>query len=259
MPTKIQSYNEHAQSVIEKIEAEAPAHVEKYLHGIADGLHYNNFKKENAEKLIKWHYDLAKMPMPEVVIAENPVEFNQLTADWNIYSIEMFTRTMRNMTNPFLQNRIEKELFHHHYYKDRVAVAQSMFLGFQKPIHDIMNPWNTINANQTLYTASWQTLMMTSWKSFMIEVLGMHSKIEKEFKEYHDIYMNSGVYNTMFSPDKAVVVKYPKAVFYNAEMKLENRDGRCMIWGHSEGKEPYECHCEKNNFGVSGVTEGRLG
>lgn len=90
-----------------EIIAKIPKYIEKYTRGIYDGERYKDFKFENAQSLVDWHYEFCWYKKPIMLVAENPYEarllFNSITANYEEF--EPIIGCLHNLMNNLPQGQ----------------------------------------------------------------------------------------------------------------------------------------------------------
>lgn len=232
----------------EVILAKAKPFVEKFTAGITTGERYRNFSKKAAEKLVKWHYDLAGLPMPEVVIAENMEEMFKFAKKTK--GAVDFTKQMETKTKPAMQRKIEVEIFE----QVDIQEAKNFYLGIQKPINDMLavNLYDVLkntlsdltkDTPNIISTIGWNGVSIVTWKSFTSEPagLGLGTKIE-DFEEWRDMYVDARIFASILSSKTAIICKYPMEIHYGEDGRLHNAAGPAVLWGHTKGEPEFDCY-----------------
>jgi hypothetical protein len=221
--------------------------VDKYLKATLDGSRYGIFKKANAEKYVKWHYDIMGLPMPKVLVAENMFEMYTIAKKFE--NVTQFTETMETKTKPVLQTKFEKGLF----VQTGIKENKTFFLDTQNIMHPILST-NLYEVMRTqlnelskdfpklITTAGWNIGIFLPWVLCAIKDFNLKGYPNDETFAFNDIFVNSGVYAMVFSKDQCVVCRYPKKVWMNDQTRLHNTFGPAVEWGNTKGFEPFDCY-----------------
>lgn len=206
-----------------EIEAKIPQYIERYTRGIFDGQRFENFKKEDAEKLIFWNYEKCGFKRPVVLVAENPYEaqifFNYIKLNQEIFAPILYL-------NYCIINDLEipKEF------------------NFSSQLSSQLSSQISVYNYDYLFTSNIWSNGLVAWYKFIKDEFNIDAEINIMLDSWSDLYQNSNVYSSIFSELVCVVSKYPKKIHRNINNDLHNTNGSSVEWNNSTDMTNFDCY-----------------
>jgi hypothetical protein len=88
-----------------------------------------------------------------------------------------------------------------------------------------------------LFTSDVYTNVLLAWWDYMVSILKLEGDIVEDFTTWRDLYINSGIYQGIYSSLVCVVSKYPVKIHRNAGGRLHNPNGSAVEW-----EDGWECY-----------------
>lgn len=176
-----------------EILAKIPEYQERALRGIFDGKRYASFDLEKATAAIAWHYNQINVPMPRIIVAENPLEQQLIIAALK--------------AKPDLLDKSVEEILA---YKVKGPITIEGAYLF------------TLNVYSNAYYA---------WYEFLRKELVLELTCNEMFQEVFALQRASDIYSCIFAEEVCVPCKYPKQVLRN-DNGLHCTTGTSVTWGY---------------------------
>jgi len=84
-----------------------------------------------------------------------------------------------------------------------------------------------------LFTSDIYSNVLLAWWDYMFSILKLDADIHEDFIEWRDLFVNSGVYQGIYSQMVCIISKYPVAIHRNSSGLLHNPNGSAVEWEDS--------------------------
>ena len=219
-----------------EIQSKIPEYITKYTKGIDNGERYYNFKFENAEKLINWNYEKCGFKKPVVLVVENIYEqqifFNFIVANKEkyfpiLYLIYNLKNNMNDEIKKFIKNLKKKNK------------GNTLYNTLDNTLDNTLKVYN----NLYLFTTNVYSNAILAWWKFIKDEFKIDcGEIGITLDSWNDMYLESGVYSTIFSELLCVVSKYPKKICRDNNNNLHNTNGLAVEWGYIIEETKFDCY-----------------
>ena len=223
-----------------EIQSKIPEYITKYTKGIDNGERYYNFKFENAEKLINWNYEKCGFKKPVVLVVENIYEqqifFNFIVANKEkyfpiLYLIYNLKNNMNDEIKKFIKNLKKKNKGN--------TLYNTLYNTLDNTLDNTLKVYN----NLYLFTTNVYSNAILAWWKFIKDEFKIDcGEIGITLDSWNDMYLESGVYSTIFSELLCVVSKYPKKICRDNNNNLHNTNGLAVEWGYIIEETKFDCY-----------------
>ena len=95
--------------------------------------------------------------------------------------------------------------------------------------------------NPYLFTLNIYSNVYLMWYKFIKDQFNIKCTISDILDNFTEKYLNSNIYNAIFSEILCVVSKYPKKIYRNNNLDLHNINGNAVEWGSIDDFTKFEC------------------